>query len=197
MAFQILAILILVGFYSIYIGKMFLQKRKGIQTDQIAKGKKSNLLLFTELIMKLATYCIVIVEIISIYINTATPFLLARIIGFVLGIMGVVIFGISVYTMKDNWRAGIPESDKTELVTTGIFRFSRNPAFLAFDLVYFGVLILFFNWVLLSFTIFAMLMLHLQIKQEEKFLIHTFGKEYQEYKQRTRRYMGCKTATVD
>ena len=57
--------------------------------------------------------------------------------------------------MKDSWRAGIPESDKTDLVTTGIFRISRNPAFLAFDLVYWGVLLMFFNWILLLFNILA------------------------------------------
>ena len=40
--------------------------------------------------------------------------------------------------MKDSWQAGIPDKDKTELVTTGIYRFSRNPAFLGFDLMYVG-----------------------------------------------------------
>ncbi len=43
--------------------------------------------------------------------------------------------------MKDSWRAGIPDSDKTELVTTGIYKYSRNPAFLGFDLQYMGVLL--------------------------------------------------------
>jgi len=191
--FQILAIFILIGFYSIYIGKMILQKRIGIQTDQIAKGKKSKELFLTEIIMKIATYSIVLVEIISIYKSTTFDFTLLRIIGAIIGIAGVLLFGIAVSTMKDSWRSGIPESDKTDLVTTGIFSISRNPAFLAFDLVYLGILLMFFNWILLIFTIFSIIMLHLQIKQEEKFLIVTFGKEYQKYKLQTRRYIGRKT----
>ncbi len=40
---NLLGIAILIFFYAVYIGKMFLQKRKGIQTDQIAKGGKSSI----------------------------------------------------------------------------------------------------------------------------------------------------------
>ena len=187
--FQFTAILILILFYAIYIGKMIAQKRKGIRTNQIARGNKSKALLGTEFIMKLATYSIIIVEIASIYLNTITPYISLRIAGAILGIIGVVVFGIAVYTMRDSWRVGIPEKDKTELILTGIFRISRNPAFLAFDLVYTGILLMFFNPILLLFTILAIIMLHLQIKQEEKFLLVTFGREYTEYKKQTRRYI--------
>ena len=43
--------------------------------------------------------------------------------------------------MRDFWRAGISETDKTELVTEGIYQISRNPAFLGFDVLYFGILL--------------------------------------------------------
>ncbi len=39
------------------------------------------------------------------------------------------------------WRAGVSEKEKTELVTAGIYRWSRNPAFLGFDLLYIGFLL--------------------------------------------------------
>ena len=39
---KILGLAILIIFYGIYIGKMILQRRKGIQTDQIAKGRQKN-----------------------------------------------------------------------------------------------------------------------------------------------------------
>ena len=168
---------------------MTAQKRKGIQTDQIARGNKPKALAGTELIMKLATYSIIIVEVASIYLNTATPLFSLRIAGAISGIIGVILFGTAVYTMRDSWRAGIPERDKTELITTGIFKISRNPAFLAFYLVYIGILLMFFNPVLLFFTAWAIVMLHLQIKQEEKFLLATFGEEYAKYRKQTRRYI--------
>ena len=188
--FHFVTIIILILFYAIYVGKMVMQRRKGIQTDQIARGKKSKVIFVTELIMKCATYCIVIVEIVSIYLSTTVPCLFLKTVGAILGVVGVVVFGIAVHAMRDSWRAGIPENDKTELVTTGIFKISRNPAFLAFDLVYLGILFMYFNWILLLFTIWAIIMLHLQIKQEEKFLLATFGEDYTKYKKQTRRYFG-------
>ena len=54
--------------------------------------------------------------------------------------------------MKDSWRAGIPEKDKTELVTGGIYAFCRNPAFLGFDLMYIGVLCMYCNILTGAFT---------------------------------------------
>ena len=92
--------------------------------------------------------------------------------------------------MKDSWRAGIPDRDKTELVTDGIYSYSRNPAFLGFDLLYIGVLLMYCNLLTLMFTIFAISMLHMQILQEERYLSSVFGKEYQEYRHKVFRYLG-------
>lgn len=93
--------------------------------------------------------------------------------------------------MQDSWRAGVSKTDKTELVTSGIFGISRNPAFLGFDLLYIGILLMFFNWVLLVASIFAALMFHLQIVNvEEDFLLEAFGEEYLNYKKKVNRYFG-------
>ena len=92
--------------------------------------------------------------------------------------------------MRDSWRAGIPERDSTKLVTTGIYAYSRNPAFLGFDLQYIGVLLLYCNALTLAFTAFAIIMLHLQILQEERYMAATFGEEYAAYRRAVRRYLG-------
>ena len=109
-----------------------------------------------------------------------------------IAMLGDTIFLLSVLCMKDSWRAGIPDKDKTELVTTGIYRFSRTPAFLGFDLMYVGVLLLYGNLLTLSFSAFAIVMLHLQILQEERYLVNTFGAPYQEYCRHVSRYLGRK-----
>ncbi len=62
---------------------------------------------------------------------------------------GVMVFILAVFTMRDSWRAGVSKTEKTELVTSGIYQISRNPAFLGFDLAYTGILWMFFNWVYL------------------------------------------------
>ena len=54
MFFQIAAVLILLIFYGCYFGKMLIQKKKGIQTNQIGKGK-AGFVKIIELTMKAAT----------------------------------------------------------------------------------------------------------------------------------------------
>jgi hypothetical protein len=40
MLYQIIACLLILSSYVIYLGKKIIQQKKGIQTDYIAKGKK-------------------------------------------------------------------------------------------------------------------------------------------------------------
>ena len=190
--FRLVAAGILAAFYTIYFGKMIAQRRRGIRTDQMARGGKPRKVVITELVMKIVTYTTAAAQVASIAIGTSPDCLPLRIAGVVFGVAGVVVFGVAVHTMRDSWRAGIPETDRTELVTDGIFRMSRNPAFFAFDLVYIGVLAICFNYVLAAFSLWSMVMLHLQILGEEKFLAATFGSKYIDYKNKTRRYYGRK-----
>lgn len=187
---KLIGILILLIFYTVYLGKMIMQRRKGIRTDQIARGRHRDKVYYTELVLKIATYSVVLVEVASIFVARPKLPLFVIILGFLLGIAGDVIFTVAVATMKDSWRAGLAAEDKTEMVTRGIYQISRNPAFLGFDCVYLGMLCLFFNWVLLFFSVFAISMLHLQILQEEKYLVEVFDKEYLEYKHKVCRYIG-------
>lgn len=189
---KIVGMMILIFFYSIYIGKMLLQKRKGIQTDQMAKGKVKNRIFYTELLLKTATYMVVAVEVISIFTVKPGQIGAVAIFGIVLGLAGDAIFAVAVVTMRDSWRAGVAENDKTEMITNGIYQISRNPAFLGFDCVYIGLLLMFFNIPLLLFSAFAVTMLHLQILQEERYLPSVFGDDYIAYKNKVCRYLGRK-----
>ena len=183
------ALFILLLFYAIYFIKMLAQKRRGIQTRQLGKSKERQVRA-VEIALSAATFLIVPVQLISILLkwNMAPGGLRAA--GAAMGALGDVIFLISVIAMKDSWRAGIPAQDKTALVTGGIYAYSRNPAFLGFDLMYAGILLMYFNPLLLVCTAWVVVMLHLQILQEEAFLSRTFGAEYAAYRKRTGRYLG-------
>ena len=190
MAVQLTAVMILAIFYGCYFSKMLAQRRKGIQTDQMGKGKTGEARTI-ELTMKVTTLLVPLVELMSIYRNISGLPGWVRYLGIVLALLGDVVFVISVRTMKDSWRAGVSETDKTDLVTSGVYRFSRNPAFLGFDLVYLGLLLMFFNWALCALSCFAALMFHLQIVNvEEAFLLSVFGDEYLEYRKHVGRYVG-------
>ena len=185
---QLSALGVMAMFYTSYFCKMILQRKQGIQTDQIAKGDKPPKVLRIEFLMKIATYLIVPVELISICGKVQMWDNFYCWIGIMIATVGILTFILAMLTMRDSWRAGIPESDKTELVTNGIYRFSRNPAFLGFDLMYIGLLISFFNLLHLIVAVFAIIMLHLQILQEEVFLGRVFGEDYVYYKEHTGRY---------
>lgn len=190
MVFRIIAIVILAAFYACYYGKMFIQKKKGIKTTQVGKGK-TGFVKVVECTMMAASVAVVVAEVVSIVLGTCLLPPWARWLGVGIAALGVVIFIIAVLTMRDSWRAGVSKTDKTELVTNGIFSISRNPAFLGFDLVYIGILLMFFNWVLFAVSAFAALMFHLQIVNvEEDFLLEAFGEEYLQYRKTVNRYIG-------
>ena len=192
MTFQIIAIAVLIAFYGCYVVKLFSQKKKGIQTDQIGKGKVG-FVKFVEVTMKISAILVFIVGLISILIGTSHSPVFVRMMGAAVSVLGTVVFIVAVLTMRDSWRAGVPENDRTELVTSGIYQMSRNPAFLGFDLLYIGILMMFFNWVLCAVSAFAIVMYHLQIVNvEEEFLLMTFGNAYLEYKKKVCRYIGRK-----
>lgn len=190
MGFQITGAAILLLFYGCYIIKMIAQGRKGIRTDQMGRGKTGSAKRI-ESAVRIATYGAVLAEIASIALDTSPFAPPVRVLGTITGCIGTGVFILSVLTMRDSWRAGVPEGEKTELVNRGIYRISRNPAFLGFDLVYTGVGMMFFNWALLAISVFAALMLHCQIViVEEPFLAKAFGEEYLAYRKAVCRYLG-------
>ena len=191
---QIIGLIILFVFYLCYFMKMFQQRKQGIQTDHMGKGKQG-IEKKIEIMMKTATILTFIVEIISIYFNTNMFPRSIRIVGILLGMMGDIIFIISVLTMKESWRAGVSYEEKTDLITSGIYQISRNPAFLGFDLVYIGMCFMFFNFVLVVISFLAMIMFHFQIKYvEEPFLKQEFKEQYLQYYQQVNRYLGKRTS---
>lgn len=185
------ALLVLAVFYGIYFAKMLAQKRRGIRTRQIGRRKEKSIHT-VEVLMSIATLGAPMAQLMSIAFGWSHLPANARFTGFLMGLLGDGIFLLSVLCMKDSWRAGIPDKDRTELVTTGIYRYSRNPAFLGFDLMYAGVLLLYGNLLTLGFSVFAMVMLHLQILQEERYLVEAFGAPYQAYCRQVFRYLGRK-----
>ena len=196
MATKITAIVIMAVFYSAYLGKKIAQRRQGITTNQIGKGDKPRKVLLIENIMGWATFSVIPIEIISVILYpkmTLIPalksFPVLQWTGLAIAAIGVAFFIVAMLTMSDSWRAGILDSDKTVFVQKGIYRISRNPAFVGFDLMYIGLLLAFPNIIHLLFAIFPIVMLHLQIRQEEVFLRNTFGAEYEEYCRKVRRYI--------
>ena len=191
MIFQISAIAILIAFYGFYISKMILQNMQSIKTNQVGIGNKPKKVRLIEQVMSMANLLVIVADVCSIFIVKNTPEVQVRLVGLLIGVISVVFFASATITMKNNWRVGIPE-EKTELITNGIYKWSRNPAFVGFDLLYLSMCLLFFNIPMLVASVFGAVTLHLQILQEEDHMIKMFGEEYITYMKHTFRYFGQK-----
>lgn len=193
MIFQILASLLIFTFYIIYFLKLFSLKKKGIKVNNLGKKeKKTKKIIKIEITLKIFAILMFLVEVFSIIIDDNWYYIyespVLKIIGLILILLGDVIFFLSVYYMKTSWRVGIDETRNDKLITNGIYRISRNPAFLGFDLTYLGLALVFPNPIMIIFTIILIWLFDDQIMIEEEYLERKYKEEYLEYKKKTKRY---------
>ena len=81
-------------------------------------------------------------------------------------------------------------SETAVLLTEGMYRYSRNPMYLGLLLLIISATIWFGSWLgILMSLIFIFLMNSLQIIPEEDALLEIFGEEYNEYKNKVRRWI--------
>ena len=77
----------------------------------------------------------------------------------------------------------------TAIVTTGPYRFSRNPIYLALTALYLGIIVMDSNlWGVLALVPVLYLMTTGVIQREEAYLEEKFGQEYLDYKASVRRW---------
>ena len=141
MIYRIVAVVLMMIFYGTYFLKMIYQKKQGIVTDQMGKGRTRDKGYWIEIALKTVTILVPLAELASIAYGHSMLGIMGKIFGIYLALLGDIVFVTAVMTMKDSWRAGIARDDKRGLVTEGIYRYSRNPAFLAFDLLDLGILL--------------------------------------------------------
>jgi protein-S-isoprenylcysteine O-methyltransferase Ste14 len=115
--------------------------------------------------------------------------LLAMTLGLGLLFFNLVVSGASLMNLKDSWRVGVLEDQKTELVTTGIYRFTRNPYFVSYFLMFAAYTVLLQNLILFGLSILGFLFVHKMIMKEEKYLYSMHGDAYVEYKTKVPRYV--------
>lgn len=112
-------------------------------------------------------------------------------------IAGVVIVGAGVAlisaAMKQFSRAGtnVPTYlPATTLVTDGVYRYSRNPIYVALTLMYVGLAVLLNSmWALVLLVPVLVVMRYGVIAREEEYLERKFGTDYTAYKERVARWL--------
>jgi protein-S-isoprenylcysteine O-methyltransferase Ste14 len=110
-------------------------------------------------------------------------------IGVALCLGGLLMLLLSLISFGRSFRVGIDIDHPDELVTTGVFAWSRNPIYVGFFLVLVGQFLVFPNWVPLAYLAAGSWLVHRQVLREEVFLRRQYGEEYAEYCRRVRRYV--------
>lgn len=106
--------------------------------------------------------------------------------------IGLLIIFIPVFQFIKSKTTINPQSFKNvnNLVSSGIFKISRNPMYLGMLIIISSTVVYYFNY----FSIFAPFIFYFwinefQIKREEKKLEEKFGSDYMKYKSQTRRWI--------
>jgi protein-S-isoprenylcysteine O-methyltransferase Ste14 len=195
--FQIAALVI---FVFILVAKiLYLRLKRNVNPIAIGGGKKG-MVLAIELI-SFGSLIVWLVEVLlyalhahfRIFPSAADTHLIsspaARVIGVGLASLGLIVFALAYVSFGDSWRVGFDVKSPGTLVTRGIFSISRNPIYLSLELWFIGTFLINGTLVFLIFAVLAVASVHWQIRQEETFLSNLYGQPYQDYCERTGRYV--------
>ena len=97
-------------------------------------------------------------------------------------------FAFTLKVFGKSFRVGIDENTKEKLITKGPFALSRNPVYTAFIVFFTGIFLAYSGIITAIFLFLLIITIHRQVLREEKFLKSHYGKEYNDYCKKTRRY---------
>jgi protein-S-isoprenylcysteine O-methyltransferase Ste14 len=113
-----------------------------------------------------------------------------RVVGLLLTASAVVLAAWAVRAFGQAKTSPKPHKPSTAIVTSGPFRFTRNPIYIAFTLAQLGVAIMAASgWILaLLVPVHALVRIGV-VAREERYLERKFGEEYLRYKRGVRRWL--------
>jgi len=166
-----------------------------VSTKQSIRG--SSLKLTLSILFSTIIYCLIILRltllepkwIIEIDLS---EYKLINILGLIFVSIGFILGILALIAMKNSWRVGIKYDQKTDLVTTGIYKISRNPYFLSYNILILGYIFIFPSFILISLYLTLVIIFHNMILEEEKYLLNVHGENYIDYKKKVNRYLTVK-----
>ena len=110
-------------------------------------------------------------------------------IGLIIGITFIILSIISRLRLGSSWRVGIDKSTDDKLITSGIYKFIRNPFFTSVLGFQFSLILISPNALTIFNFIIGLILWGFQARNEEEFLILKYGGEYENYKNKTGRFI--------
>jgi len=112
------------------------------------------------------------------------------IIGLIFSWASLLFFILSLKSLFKAKTTFDARNSTTSLVTTGIYKISRNPAYLSLVLLYIGISFLINSiWILILVVPAFYSIQKFCIEREEKYLEGKFGEQYLAYKKQVRRWI--------
>lgn len=112
-----------------------------------------------------------------------------QIIGWGILLFALIWIAFAQHQMSNSWRIGIDEKHKTRLVTEGVFSISRNPIFLGMISTLFGLFLVIPNALTFMVFITGFIVVQIQVRLEEEFLLKTHGEYYKTYCSQIKRWI--------
>lgn len=118
-----------------------------------------------------------------------TPTITLQLVGFLIGICGIVVTMVSQFQMGDSWRIGVDQQETTPLIKHGIYARSRNPIYFGIFLFWIGICITFPQILLWACALICWICIEVIVRKiEEPYLMKVHGDDYSAYMRNTNRY---------
>ena len=154
----------------------------------IGKATIHPILFYTGKIAGYITWIILILFISGVQVYEITIVVYRVYISYLTGLAGLLFIIISLINLGKSTRLGLPV-DNTSLKTTGIYKISRNPMYVGFNLMTISSMIYTLNLIIFLLGMYSLFIYHLIIIREEQFLERRFGQNFISYKKKVRRYL--------
>jgi len=112
-----------------------------------------------------------------------------RFSGLILLVVSFIWTSIAQYQMSKSWRIGIDYNEKTELISKGLFKYSRNPIFLGVLISYLGTFLIIPNILSFSILLVTFVTIQTQVRLEEEYLASIHAEDYLKFKDQVRRWL--------
>ena len=123
-------------------------------------------------------------------VTPVADLLALRLIGYAFVTAGLLFMLLAVIEMRRHRTTPIPHQQPSALVTSGVFRVSRNPIYLGDALVLCGLVLLWQAWLALPLLpLFVWVITERFIRAEEERLKSGFGQDFAAWAASTRRWV--------
>jgi protein-S-isoprenylcysteine O-methyltransferase Ste14 len=193
-------------FFAFFFGKTVFIARRGVNPFAfIGSESRSRVLVETLLLVAFAGFFVEVfnyafgewVRLLPEFMhNPLFEGALTGLVGIFFIVVGFAVLTISYIDLGVSWRIGMDDDQPFSLVTTGIYRWTRNPIHVALDLYVWGTFLMIPTPVFLILALMVTAAAHAVTLSEESYLLERFGAAFENYLKHTNRYLPFRRSSV-